>query len=242
MPMNCTGLTLSFLPACLGGRSEAQWRYVSVRVRDDLTGNFERDPRDPRNDLVIRFTENIQTGEFYKFDHGNDPFNIGMKCFLIGVFSPAYALAMIGADLILALYHTILVAREAFRAGSFVEFCTRFGTGFAEHAVPDLLTVVETPLFWAGVEVGALIGLLFPNDGREIVAKVERAWHRNATYRDDLRHGDESRAPRRRLPDFLNRDVCFLAYCFQPRGTRNQQIEINGQQKSKFVVIDERPI
>lgn len=231
MAITSTGLTLSFLPTCLGGYPDPQWRLISIKVRDEA-GQFMRDPRHPENERIIQAVQNIATGELYNYEDHNEAADVAMKCFCICVFSPVYALYVIAADLLLALLHTVLVIKEAFAEHTFVDFCKCLGEGFVSQVLDDLKMAALSPLFWVGVELGAIVGLLSPNDGREIVAKVERAWHRGATREDDLRH----RTHVKEVPSLLHH-TWFLAYCFQPRGNLHEMIDVDGQLKPKNVIV-----
>ncbi len=208
--------------------------------------------------LELHYLEDTTTGEFYLYDNHNGGGDTFVKCVLIGLFSPFYAGAVIAVDIFRTLIAIAKVVVEAFsnlaQDFAYKGFCETLGNfvynlanGTVEYIWPPVRQILMTPLFWVALEVGCLIGLFSPFDGRAFVARVQSAWFDGATFRDDPRYRAEHRARDANGRVVLNGEdcensVCFIAWCFLPRGTRNEQIEFNGNQMNKYEVVRTAPL
>ena len=167
------------------------------------------------------------------------------KSFVILYGSIPYAMGMMAVNIVAAAIHTLIVIQDACVAFwnsrclmGLPTFVVTLGAGLCVTVLPDLFIAATSPIFWLGIEAVAVVGLLSPYDGMRIIDKVERVWHRNATYRDDVRHRsyDDTcdRFVRRDDHSFpvdvsgylaeLSLRVLFLAVCLQRRGNRQDTV------------------
>ncbi len=193
-------------------------------------------------DRIAHLREHIESGDLYDQSMTGDDATIAAKSFNILILgSVPYALGMMTVNILAAAVHLLIVIKEAFSelydqgcVDGLPAFFARLATGLWDDVLPDLFTVVASPIYWLGIETGALVGLISQNDGMRIISKVERAWHRNASYRDDVRYG--VRRSDYTL-DFIHK-VLFLAWCFQSRKNRAQDIATPENPAAKYQIID----
>lgn len=83
-----------------------------------------------------------------------------------------------------------------------------------------LWCIMSAPLFGVMIQLAALCGLIRPFHMREVIAVIEKAWHRGISHKEDMRH-----LPQAERPDCASfcKDIhsgreFYLAYCFQVRG------------------------
>ncbi len=256
---------ISSLSSCVAGLLEPRFQHAYVKVRD-AQGHFKRDrdhnpaPGEVHRDLVLHYLEDIQTGEFYLYEEHNDAGDIWLKCILLSVFTAPYAVATMTVGLAFTLVGVMTVALDVLvKFGQELEskgFCESASnllsgivTGFGKEIWPSLRMTILTPLCFVGVEIGALVGLVFPFDGRKLIVRVQTLWFNGATYRNDPRyHFDRHRNAEQPEPENMGRMVFFVAWCFLPRGSRNEDLMRRGEpvlgadglQLKKFEVQAER--
>jgi len=89
----------------------------------------------------------------------------------------------------------------------------------------DIVFIVRAPFYAIAMQFASVYGIFDPNNGRKMLAKIEKNWNFNMSVKKDYRYNVKmiSRPFYKSLFDiFLNRrqDVAFyLAPCFQPLGS-----------------------
>src|ERR1700722_3824938 len=201
--MSCIGQAIPCLPVCLGGSADPRWQHVYVKERD-AHGNFKMNREHVTEELVLHYLENRETGELYLYDQHNTAADVTMKSLLIGIFTPFYACAVVAVALARIIMAIATVAIDVFSnlGRDFIEkglcemtcnFFYNLGSGLAQHVWPPVRQILLTPLHVIGMEVGSVVGLVCPFEGREIIARVQTSWFDGATYRNDPRYHSENR-------------------------------------------------
>lgn len=178
---------------------------------------------------VMHLREHIPSGDLYDRARTGPPEIIMTKCFLILWGSVPYTAGMMAMNLVAAVVHTLIVIQEALSAAcenGLWAGCATLGGGLYERVGSDLFIVAMSPIYMLGLQAGALVGLISQDDGVRIMDKVERAWHRDASYRDALQYSEyvESGENRRRVPDSVLDEIMtktyIMAWCLLRRGNR----------------------
>jgi hypothetical protein len=250
--MSCSGLHAS-LPVCLGGSEEPRWQHVYVKERR-ADGTIKMSTKRPGQELVLHYVQNLQTGELFLYEEGNEFPHIQIKCVLIAISSPFYTMAVMLARVVQTLFQIAQIAEQIFcNFGQQYEkdglgmalwnsVCT-FGSEVYDKAGPLFLGVITSPLYWAKLEFGACVGVFFPLEGREIIADTQEEWF-SADFRADNRYiSHRARLEGRQVGGReLCGSICFLAWCFLPRGNINDQIGDEGQRQPRFIPQRNEPI
>jgi hypothetical protein len=238
--MSCCG-PIAYLPTWLGGQEGPNFEEVSLKVRlseeaarrDNVPfGTFKRNGLAAQNDLVLHYMLDRHSGELYARDGGNGPSDLRMKSFLITIFAAPYAAAVIVADLFRIIEAIVRVSIEAFGklycdyvkhglCGATAEFFSTLGAGIRDKIWPLIREILMTPLALPLLEIGAVITLAFPGEGRVVIDVAQRFWF-NGTFRKDNRYLSEHRDEAQESDG--SPAVCFIAYCMMSRGNIQDQI------------------
>ena len=205
------------------GDKDARWKHVKIKAIEE--GNSVH-----TSDRIL----DMVTGELYL----KDPLcSVRIKCCLISTFSVLYGAAMITAQFIKVVMG---VARLAFDILSALCdcSCTKVLTAVEHHFKgdlgSDLFTLVFSPIYWLGMELGALIGALYsPYEGRKIVTHIEMKWHRTDDYKKDPRFLPFIEKRNMALHEWVSSEACFLAFCFMVRGHMD---DTTHDGKSKYTI------
>jgi hypothetical protein len=198
------------------------------------------------------YSEDVNTGDMYK----NEKWDvIAAKCGLVAFGTPLYTLGKMAWHVFDTSMMIIGIALETLVEVGRQFACKRFQKGLVEMREglseiagtlgAGLFEVVSAPIFGLGVEVAALYGIFKPYHGRKFVAMIEKAWHKGASYRDDVRKfvmmiekslpkGASCKDFIKKFSDFANKPSetfrtrpLYLAYCFQVRGnTRDTCVQV----------------
>lgn len=191
------------------GDKDARWKHVRIKAHNEEGG-------------TERSTERILdmvTGELYL----KDPLcSVRFKCCLISTFSCLYGAAMMTTQFVKVVIDVAKLALDILRALCGLS-CEKVFTAVEQHFKgdlgSDLFTFVASPLYWLGMELGALIGAFYsPYEGRKIVTHIEMSWHRTESYKKDARFTAYVENRSLALHEVVSSEACFLAFCFTVRG------------------------
>lgn len=175
---------------------------------------------------VRYFRQHIPSGDLYDRVKTGGPCLVRTKCYLIFLAAIPYALGMMVANVVAAAVHFLIVLSHFFVLIPGTEAVT------GHTVLSDLTIVLLSPLFCAALMAGGAIGLVSQDTGMRIIDRVETAWHRNATYRDDLRYSDDAEG----WFELFSRPF-FLAECLLKRGNAGDTIMVGDQQMPKYELI-----
>lgn len=209
----------------------ARWKIVKVKTRDEM-GDFIKNRDKPLIDLERKFIVDVITGELYLAE---DPGIVRFKCIEISIFSVVYAFNMTVINFVKTCVKVIQVAAQvlatfvcAFCDGkildAFYQAAQVAVQGATDVVWPDLFRFVASPFYWLGMELGAIVGIFTPYEGRKIVSHVENSWHGYMNYRDDPRWLAQTEKREIRWDEWVMGEVCFFAWCFQVRGRLDDRL------------------
>jgi hypothetical protein len=202
------------------GDKDARWKHVKIKTNEENSS-------DRASDRIL----DMVTGELYL----NDPLcSVRIKCCLISTFSVLYGAAMMTAQFIKVVVGVARLALDVLRALCDCS-CEKVFTAVQQHfngdLGSDLCTLALSPLYWLGLELGALIGALYsPYEGRKIVTHIEMKWHRTDDYKMDPRFIPFIEKRNMALHEIVSPEACFLAFCFTVRGHMDDKLS-DGQPK-----------
>ena len=239
MSLNAVKSSLGSIPGAMPGAPAAScpirpvWERVVLNVTDGRRRTF-------------RVTDVIHnpTGTLYIDD---SLYTVASKCLILALTSPVfYSLKALWHGFRIVLDTTVIASRF------FYQLANRKSTGqtckqISERTFQDLTQslqhnlwrVVSAPFVAIGIEAGALLGLISPYQGRRVVGFMEQIYNEDKSLKEshcvvdscwsgDIRNSvDLSSA-------FFKKEVCYLAQCFQPKGSM--------QNTAKFQIIERMPI
>lgn len=214
---------------------DAVWERVLVK-KINTDGSFykyiDEKGKVSSDDALFEYVVHNQSGTLY-LDESLGA--VCFKCVIIAFVNPVFAA-------IRMLWHASRVVMDitAIAANSMKEYLRLRSLPHAEAALIELKKstfhsitssikeniwrIVSAPIFALGVEIGAFIGLFAPYEGRAFIGEMERLSQDGRGVKDyycsidDCLSGNISN-----LSDYvkklMKKEVCFLAFCFQPRGT-----------------------
>jgi hypothetical protein len=199
-----------------GPHTGSLWKNVTVS-KIDSQGQIMYDRNHPDPQYVAEFPYVVYdpTGELFI----RDPLNtIRVKCVGIALLSPIFS----AVRLMRSLYRTVLDTASAasrFFASFFepdantTESRLRVFSDWSHRMKDNILKIVTAPMLLIGMELGAMVGIFMPLEGRRIVAMAE------SIYNDAVGIKNQ-KCSLYFVPgaDQTSSDVCFLAQCFQPVG------------------------
>jgi hypothetical protein len=187
----------------------------------------------------VEFTLDTHTGKVYRSE---PQWVVAIKCAEIALGTIVYVLGAMAWNTVKIAVDIVLLARKIISKVSSEIALGRSGAAchiviqaviwkLPRSVVEDIRRIVSAPIFGLGVELAALYGIFSPYEGRELIAKIEYAWHDGKTFRDDVRN--HNRRWTCSLKDLFQERVLFLGWCFQVRGTIKDTIGDSGQ--SRFI-------
>lgn len=222
------------------------WERISVR-KIDQKGEFYKYRAHgvvTKKDALFSFVVHNPSGTLYKDE---DQMTVAFKCFLLAMGNPLFAAAKSIWSLGKVVVGVAIVAIRCFaqivshaKEESAFSTLKRHVLQISDLATQNMYRAFTAPLYALGVEVGALVGIFFPYEGRRIVARVESLSQEGQGIKqascllDDIK-GGELRSLDDLAEAFLRREVCFLAFCFQPRGSLKEEPD-------KYCIEERKPV
>ncbi|MCX6991505.1 MAG: hypothetical protein NTX49_10690 [Chlamydiae bacterium] len=98
---------------------------------------------------------------------------------------------------------------------------------------------MSAPFVAIGIEAGALLGLISPYQGRRVVGLMEQLYNEDKSLKEGYCAADDCLSGHVRSFShlawaFSKKEVCYLAQCFQPKGSISNT--------AKFQIIERMPI
>lgn len=212
------------------GDKDARWKLVKIKGHDDETGQVCS--RERVLDMV--------TGDLYL----KDPLcSVRIKSALITLFSCFYGAATMGVEFVKVVWDVAKLALDIFCAlaqCSCSKVLTIVEQHFAADLGSDLFTLVASPLYWLGLELGAVIGIFAPYEGRKIMARIEMSWHRAKSYKEDFRFTPFIEKRNMSLYDVTGASsgACFIGFCLLVRGNLEDKLA-DGKQKYEIEKVED---
>lgn len=192
------------------------------------------------------FMEN-STGDLYGIygneSCGNDDkfYKTSIKAVLVFLGTPLYMLCMIGAHLtkividISSIFWKIIpqcisVYKDKGLPGSLSVFFMTVVWQLPSEISTTIWRIVRSPLYAVGMMCAALLGIVYPAEGRKWMGLVEYEWHDRTSYTMDMRYqrkfekGFEAIPFSELVSELAKGKVFFLGYCFQKRGNINDKV------------------
>ena len=159
---------------------------------------------------------------------------VAFKCVIVALANPIFAAVKM-------LWHAsrLVIDTAIFATNAIKEYVRLRSLPHAEEALielkkstfeaitssvkENLCRIVSAPIYAVGVELGALMGLVFPYEARAFIAEVERLSQDSRGIKDyycsldDCLSGNISNLSEY-VEKLSKKEVCFLAFCFQSRG------------------------
>ena len=172
---------------------------------------------------------------------------VASKCLVLALAAPVFYTARAIWHASRIVVDTVVIASQFFHQLARRENSGPILKGLSERALQDLTSriqhnlwrVVTTPFIIIGIEVGALWGVISPYEGRIIVGFMERLYNEDKSAKESnciinnfLSGNIGSWSDL--LKAFSEKEVCYLARCFQPFGSISNT--------EKFQVVQRRPI
>lgn len=174
-------------------------------------------------------------------------YTVATKCLIIALTSPVfYGLKALWHGFRIVLDTTVIASRF------FYQLANRKSSGqtykkISERTFQDLTSslqdnlwrVVSAPFVAIGIEAGALLGLISPYQGRRVVGFMEQIYNEDKSLKEshcavDICLSGQIRNCIDLSSAFSKKEVCYLAQCFQPKGSI--------QNTAKFQIIERMPI
>lgn len=213
-------------------KTKETYQRVLVTKKDER-GNIKvynefKDSKIVRTYHEVPYMLETSSGELYL---ENDHFTNTSKCAALLVGTPIYTFAKMTWEVLKTPFELMSIALRTLKAAleslfhlEISKSLDRLWQGslcLLNTMSYNLFSVVTAPLFGLGIQLAALYGCFQPYQGRAIVAKIENAWHRGVSYKEDYRHlvkfQKQGEIPRC-FSDILEQKPLYLAYCFQSRG------------------------
>ena len=207
-------------------KTEDRFGRVYINKLDERGNPKEYKKRDEAGNTIqyseVCYIEDKLTGDLYIDESASV---IAIKCTAIFSVTPLYTAGVIAWNLYQLCGGVARAAAEMFKAMrngcSDVSEMKRTFSLLPHTCKERLMEMISAPLFGLGMAGAAALGVLKPLHGRSIEALVEKAWHKGASYKDDMRKIPERKAENAWVScwkDIHSGKEFFLAYCFQVRG------------------------
>jgi hypothetical protein len=205
------------------------------------------------SDCAHEYLLEQSTGDLYGVQGDDDfanPYHVAITAGEIAIASPFYAVGIMQFYLIkmvvdvARLSFTFLkdLFSESKRKGilpALANFAVKVIWQIPIALINDLWHIARSPFYAVALSCAALLGILFPFEGRKWIGQIEQQWHDGISHSDDVRHGMTKKQVKKHLftkkffQEIFDGKCIFLAYCMLKRGNLKERAE-NGELRYKF--------